>query len=163
MTSIGFRKLLSVTLVCAFTCTQLSIVSAQQTTKANTTGVIAGSARSAAGAPLSNIKMEVVDASGKVTGSGVTAGNGGFSISDVPYGAYTVQCVGEGGRVLGTSRVNVSGAATPVRVTCSTETPVAKYPPKKKPYALLAGLGAAAVAIGAVAIVANGTDASGSR
>lgn len=161
MTSIGLRKMFSVTLVCAFTCTQLSIVSAQAT-KAST-GVIAGSARSAAGAPLSNIKMEVLDSTGKVTGTGVTTGDGGFSIRDIPYGMYIVRCVGEGGRVLGTSSVTLSGAATPVRVTCSTETPADYQPKKKKPFALLAGLGAAAVAIGAVAIVANGTDASGSR
>jgi hypothetical protein len=155
MRTIDVRKLLSVVLTCMFTCTQLSILGAQATV-----GAITGSVRSAAGAPLSKIKMEVLDASGKVTGTTITGGDGGFSVASVPYGTYTVQCVGESGRVLGTSSLMVSAASNNVRVTCSTE--AAAYPPKKK-WPLLAGLGAAAVAIGAVAVVATGSDASGAR
>jgi hypothetical protein len=155
MRKIDLRRLLALALTCVFTLMQLSIVGAQATQ-----GVVAGSARSVAGAPVGKIKIEIL-AAGKVTASSITADDGGFNIPNVPYGMYTVRCVSERGQTLGTASVVVTSTTPTVRVTCASE--VVGAFKKKKPYALLAGLGAAAVAIGAVAVVATGSDASGSR
>jgi len=124
------------------------------------TGVISGSVTSQAGRPLSGIAMQVLDSSGAVVGKTTTARNGDFSIQEVACGTDTLQCLDKDNKVLGTSSVTLSGPPQSVKMICTTD--VVPFW-KTKPAALLLGAGAAATAIGAVAIISTHDDASGSR
>jgi len=123
------------------------------------TGVISGSVTSQIGRPLSGITMQLLDSSGAIVGKTVTARNGEFSIPGVSCGTDTLQCLDKD-KVLGTSSVTLSvpGASESVKMTCTTD-----VVPFWKTKALLVGVGAAAAAIGAAAVVSTGADASGAR
>ena len=121
------------------------------------TGVISGSVTSQVGRPLSGITMQLLDSSGSVVGKTVTARNGEFSIPGVSCGTDTLQCLDKD-KVLGTSSVTLSGASQSVKMTCTTD-----VVPFWRTKGLLIGVGAAATAIGAAAIVSTGADASGAR
>ena len=148
------RKMLSMSLAVMLVCAHVSALGAQ----APATGVIAGTAMSAAGVRLSNITMQVVNPTGAVVGTDVTERDGAFSIPGVTYGTYTVQCV-QKDKVIGTASVTLSAATTSLTVRCASESPVPFY--KKK--SILAALGAAAVAVGTAAVVTADPDASGAR
>ena len=123
------------------------------------TGVITGSVASQIGRPLSGITMQLLDSSGTIVGKTVTARNGEFSIQGVSCGTDTLQCLDKD-KVLGTSSVTLSmpGATESVKMTCTTD-----VVPFWKTKALLLGVGAAAAAIGAAAVVATGPAASGAQ
>jgi hypothetical protein len=123
------------------------------------TGVISGSVTSQVRRPLSGITMQLLDSSGSSVGKTVTARNGEFSIPGVSCGTHTLQCLDKD-KVLGTSSVTLSvpGASESVKMTCTTD-----VVPFWRTRGLLIGLGAAATAIGAAAIVSTGADASGAR
>ena len=120
-------------------------------------GTISGSARSALQAPLSKMKIELLDASGKVTTSTVTANDGSYSLDPRECGMYVVRCVDNNGRVLGTGDATVQNASPTVNLTCRIEAV-----PFWKNSTVLAALGAAA-GLGTAALVATSDDASGSR
>jgi hypothetical protein len=121
-------------------------------------GTITGSARSALKAPLAKMKIELLDASGKVTTSTVTANDGSYNLDPRECGMYVVRCVDDNGRVLGTGDATVQNASPTVNLTCRIEAA-----PFWKSTAALAALGAAAGGIATAAIVATNDDASGSR
>ena len=125
------------------------------------TGVISGSATSQVGRPLSGITIQLLDSSGSIVGKTITARNGEFSIPGVSCGTDTLQCLDKD-KVLGTSSVTLSvpGATESVKMTCTTD--VVPFW-RTKAGGLLIGVGAAATAIGAAAIVSTGADASGAR
>jgi hypothetical protein len=125
------------------------------------TGVISGSVTSQVGRPLSGITVQLLDSSGSIVGKTVTARNGEFSIPGVSCGTDTLQCLDKD-KVLGTSSVTLSvpGASESVKMTCTTD--VVPFW-RTKAGGLLIGVGAAATAIGAAAVVSTGADASGAR
>lgn len=123
-------------------------------------GVVSGSVTSQVGRPLSGITMQLLDASGAVVGKTTTARNGDFSISGVACGTDTLQCLDRDNKVLGTSSVTLAGASQSVKMICTSD--VVPFWKTKGGYLLL-GVGAAATAIGAAAIVSTGDDASGAR
>jgi hypothetical protein len=101
--------------------------------------------------------MHLVDPKGTVVGKTVTTRNGEFTFAPVSYDIYTVQCMDDD-RVLGTSSVTLTEPTHTADMTCTSDAV-----PFWQKWGLLAGLGAAATAIGAVAVVATQGDASGSR
>jgi hypothetical protein len=121
------------------------------------TGVISGSVASSSGRRLSNITMQLLNAGGVVVAKAVTTGNGEYTLASVGYDTYTLQCVHQN-KVIGTSSVTLAAATQSVDMVCTSD--VVGY---WKKWGLLTGLGAAATAIGAAAVVAAGGDASGSR
>jgi hypothetical protein len=102
--------------------------------------------------------MQLIDPAGTVVATVIAKDGGEFSFQGVAYSAYTLQCVDDG-QVIGTSSVTLSGPSQEIRMTCTADTPG----PWWTSPAVLAGLGAAAAAIGATAVVASQGDASGSR
>jgi hypothetical protein len=126
-------------------------------------GVISGTARSTAGAAVSDVTIQALNAGGSVVGTTVTSREGSFTLPSVPFGTYTVQCVNSRNEVIGTASVTLAAVSATVGVTCATE--VAAPPPAPRNRRLLFALAAAAAgaAIGAVAVVAGGGDASGAR
>jgi hypothetical protein len=165
---IDMKRILLLTLMYALLCAPFAGLQAQGqpsgvTTAAvrQCTGVISGSVTSQVGRPLSGITMQLLDSSGSSVGKTVTARNGEFSIQGVSCGTDTLQCLDKD-KVLGTSSVTLSvpGASASVKMTCTTD--VVPFW-KTKAGGLLIGVGAAATAIGAAAIVSTGADASGAR
>ena len=125
---------------------------------AGTVGVITGAVASSSGRRLSNVTMQLLNQSGTVVASAVSARNGEFTIPPAGYDTYTLQCVANN-KVIGTASVTLKTATEAVKITCASDTP----PPFWKKSTVLTGLAAAAAALGATAIVASSGDASGSR
>ena len=125
---------------------------------AGTVGVITGAVASSSGRRLSNITMQLLNQSGVVVASAVTARNGEFTIPPAGYDTYTLQCVANN-KVIGTTSVTLKTATEAVKITCASDA----APPFWKKSTVLTGLAAAAAALGATAIVASSGDASGSR
>ena len=125
---------------------------------AGTVGVITGAVASSSGRRLSNVTMQLLNQSGVVVASAVTARNGEFTIPPAGYDTYTLQCVANN-KVIGTTSVTLKTATEAVKITCASDA----APPFWKKSTVLTGLAAAAAALGATAIVASSGDASGSR
>jgi hypothetical protein len=125
---------------------------------AGTVGVITGAVASSSGRRLSNITMQLLNQSGVVVASAVTARNGEFTLPSASYDTYTLQCV-DRNKVIGTSSVTLKGEKEAVKITCASDAAA----PFWKNSGVLTGLVAAAAALGATAIVASSGDASGSR
>ena len=121
-------------------------------------GAITGSARSALKAPVAKMKIELLDASGKVTTTTVTANDGSYSLDRRECGMYVVRCVDNNGRVLGTGDATVQNTSPTVNLTCRIEAV-----PFWKSSTALAALGAAVGGVATAALVATKDDASGSR
>lgn len=118
------------------------------------TGVISGTVTSTIGRPLSGITIEAVDEqSGVIAGQAPTTRDGGFRITEIDPGMYTLQCVDDG-RVIGTK--SVKGPAASVTMVCAAD------PGYWKKWGLLTVLAAAGSSIGA-AVVPRGSVASPSR
>jgi hypothetical protein len=157
------KGILCLTLTCVLVCTPVAGLRAQApvagTAKGvvvQSVGVISGSAASSSGRRLSGITMQLLSPAGVVVGKTVTTRNGEFMFPSVGYDTYTLQCVDDN-KVIGTSSVTLAAATQSANITCTSD---AGY---WKKWGLLTGLGAAATAIGAVAVVAAGGDASGAR
>ncbi|HEY7191761.1 MAG TPA: hypothetical protein VH436_34665 [Vicinamibacterales bacterium] len=129
-----------------------------QTSNGGTVGVITGAVASSSGRKLSNITMQLVDQRGMVVSTTVTTRNGEFTIPPASYDTYTLQCV-DRNKVIGTASVTLKSATESIKITCASDTAAPFW---KKP-GMLAGLAAAAAAVGATAVVAATGDASGSR
>jgi hypothetical protein len=125
---------------------------------AGTVGVITGAVASSSGRRLSNVTMQLLNQSGVVVASAVTARNGEFTIPPAGYDTYTLQCVANN-KVIGTTSVTLKTATEAVKITCASDA----APPFWTKSTVLTGLAAAAAALGATAIVASSGDASGSR
>ena len=125
---------------------------------AATTGVVSGSATANTRRSLSGITIQIRNAGGMVVGSAVTDSEGKFSFPGLAYGPYTVECLSEKKQVIGTAKASLTAPAADVRVTCAFDA-AAWWITKKS----LTALGAAAVAIGAVAIVSTKDPQSGSN
>ena len=118
--------------------------------------MITGAAASTSGRRLSNITMQLLNQSGVVVGSVVTARNGEFTLPQASFDTYTLQCVHDR-KVIGTASVALKAPTQSINIVCATD---AGY---WKKWGLLTGLGAAALAGGTAAVIAAGGDASGSR
>ena len=146
------KSLLSLALIGTLTCSQFAVLGAQ----APSTGEISGSVSSSDGQRRAGIAILVLSDTGAVVGKGVTVSGGNYTIPGIPYGKYTVQALFKG-KVIGTSLVTLSGASA------SADLVVATAVGFWSKWGLLTGLGAAATAIGAVAVIAASGDASGAR
>jgi hypothetical protein len=123
----------------------------------NANGVISGSVSSTSGRPLSDITMQLIDAKGTPVGRPtVTTKDGSFTLVPVAYDTYTLQCI-QKNKVIGTSSVTLKAPTESVKMTCTSDAAFWKTP------AVIAGVAAAAMAIGATAVVTTKDDASGSR
>jgi hypothetical protein len=158
------KRLLSLALICTLALIDSASLGAQNQTPGGVTGnvlqangVISGSVKSSDGRPLSGITMQLVDARGAQVTRTVTTRDGDFTLPPAAYDTYTLQCV-QKNKVIGTSSVMLQAPTESVRMTCTSD--AGAY--WKKP-AVLAGLVAAAVALGATAVVATGGTASGSQ
>ena len=158
------KRMLSLTLMCALTVCESAGLGAQAQNPGVVTGavlqangVISGSVKSSSGRPLSGITMQLVDARGRPVGKTVTSPNGDYTLAPVTFDTYTLQCV-QNNKVIGTSSVILKAATESVKMTCTSDTAAWWKAP-----AVLTGLVAAAVAIGATAVVSTNGDASGSR
>jgi hypothetical protein len=161
------KPTLCLTLISVLIGTPVTTLRAQQTQAPGTlggvvvqaSGVISGSVASSSGRRLSDITMQLLNPTGVVVGTTVTTRNGEFKFQPVNYDTYTLQCVDKkNNNVIGTSSVMLTAPTQSVSMTCTSD--VAGY---WKKWGLLTGLGAAALAAGATALVATGGDASGSR
>lgn len=159
------NRLLSLALICALTSGHAAGLAAQgQSGRGGLTGavlqangVISGTVASSSGRTLSDIRMELVDAMGKVVGKTVSSRDGDFTFQPIGYDTYTLQCVADN-KVIGTASVTLTAANESVRITCTSDAVV-----WWKKTGVLLGLAAAAAAIGGAAVVATNGDASGSQ
>jgi hypothetical protein len=157
------KRMVCLVVAVAVTWTPLTGLGAQDQTRSTLqgvvlpgTGVISGTVASSSGRRLSGIAMQLVNPKGIVVGKTMTMRNGEFTFAPASYDLYTVQCMDDD-RVVGTSSLTLMEAMRSVDMTCSID------PGYWKKWGLLMGLGAAATAIGAVAVVARQGDASGAR
>jgi hypothetical protein len=150
------KRILALTLTAVLASAQAPALLAQA---AQSTGVVSGTATSNTGRRISGLTIQVRNATGAIIGSAVTDGEGRFSVTGLAAGAYTVECLSEKKLVIGTTRTTLTPPSATVGITCASD--AAFLPPLNKK--LLAALGAAAVAIGAVAIVGTQDDGSPAR
>jgi len=161
------KKVLSLALSWALICPHLAVLGAQTQGAQTQTGAVTGKVLDVRGVIEGRVTseigrgfrvtMQLVNPDGTPAATRDTDRQGNFSFPDIAYGMYTLQCMDDG-KVIGTSPVTLSGPSESVKMVCTTDA-VAWW--KKK--GLLAGLGAAATAIGATAIVATKGDASGAK
>jgi hypothetical protein len=122
------------------------------------TGVISGSVTLSAGTePKDGTRIYLVDSSGVVVFKTQTK-DGDFSMPGIALDTYTLQCVHDNGDVFGTEPVTLAATSAMVKMVCASDV-VGWW----RKWGLLTGLGAAATAIGAAAVVATTGDASGAR
>jgi len=149
------RNILALALTFALALAQLPASLAAQ---AQTTGTVTGKAQSNTGRNLSGITVRVRSVTGAIIGSTVTKNDGAFSIGGMTAGAYTLECL-QKDQVIGTANLNLTLPTTTQDITCASD--VAGLPILNKK--ALTALGAAAVAIGALAIVSTQGDGSPAR
>jgi hypothetical protein len=138
--------------------------------QAESAGKLVGVLKDAAGKPLQNATVNIVDQTGKVVGSVVTDSNGLFSVANLPAGNYSIQAVNSVGQALaGSSAVSVAaGSTTTITATATATGGIAVAGGSAGFIAALGGpIAAAALAsagvVGAVAIQQALKDASPSR
>ena len=138
--------------------------------QAETAGKLVGVLKDAAGKPLQNATVNVLDQAGKLVGSITTDSNGLFSIANLPAGSYSIQAVNAAGQMLaGASSISVAaGTTTTVAATATATGTLAVAAGSAGFIAALGGpIAAAALAsagvVGAVAIQKALKDASPSR
>ena len=146
------KKILALALIGITVSAQLPALAAQAAAQGTpATGAISGAARSNTGRALSGITIQVRNAAGAIIGSAVTAGDGTYTVSALAAGMYTLECLSEKKLVIGTARATLAPPSATANLTCASD--VATLPILNKK--VLAALGAAAVAIGAVAVVST--------
>jgi hypothetical protein len=157
------KRTLCFALTCLLPCTYVGALLAQNQAPGTIkgvvlpgTGVVSGVVASSSGRRVSGMAMQLVNPSGLVVGKAVTTENGEYTFTPVSYDIYTVQCMDED-KVIGTAGVTLTAPMHTADMVCTSDALFWKK------WGLLAGLGAAATAIGAVGIVAARGDASGSR
>src|SRR5688572_14735117 len=150
------KKILALTLTCLVAGAQFTALAAQA---GQPTGVVSGTATSNTGRNLSGLTIQVRNAAGAIVGSVVTTNNGAFTFSGLAGGMYTLECLSEKKQVIGTARATLTPPSATVNITCASD--VAALPILNRK--VLTALGAAAVAIGAVAVVSTRGTASGSN
>ena len=84
------------------------------------TGTISGVVSGPDG-PLAGVTVNIINASGQVAGTAVTASNGSFSVPNLPPGTYTVQVVTSDRRVIGTGTgIVAAGVPAIVNITLTS-------------------------------------------
>ena len=150
------KKFVAVTLTCIIALAQLPLLAqAGQPT----TGAVSGTATSNTGRRLSGMTIQLRNAAGMIIGSTVTGSDGSFTVAALAAGAYTVECLSEKKQVLGSAKADLKPPSVNVALLCTTD--VVAWPILNGK--VLAALGAAAVALGAVAVVSGRDDASAAR
>ena len=81
----------------------------------------------------------------------MTGAGGTYTVSALAGGMYTLECVAEKNRVIGTASATLTPPSATANLTCASDATALPILNKK----VLAALGAAAVAIGAVAVVST--------
>ena len=150
------KKLVAVALTCMMALTQMPLLAQGG---APTTGAVSGTATSNTGRRLSGMTIQIRNAGGMVIGSAVTGTDGSFTIAALNAGAYTVECLSEKKQVLGSAKADLTPPSVNVSLLCTTD--VVAWPILNGK--VLAALGAAAVALGAVAVVSTRDDGSPAR
>jgi len=85
------------------------------------TGTISGVVSGSAG-PLAGMAMNIVNSSGQVVGTAVTAANGSYSVPNLPPGTYTVQVLTASTKVIGTATgVVAAGLGATVNVVLTDD------------------------------------------
>lgn len=131
-------------------------------------GKIVGVLKDAAGKPLQNVTVNVLDKAGNIVSSVATDANGLFSVGNLPAGSYSIQAVNAGQALAGLSSVTVTAGATTTIAATATATGVAVAAGSAGFISALGGpIAAAALAsagvVGAVAIQQALKDASPSK
>lgn len=150
------KKIVAVALTFVLAMTSLSTSMLAQTP---TTGELTGTATSNTGRRLSGLTVQLRSTTGTVLGSAVTKNDGSFSFPGLNAGSYTLECLGTKGEVIGTARATLAPPSTSQSILCASD--VVAWPIFNKK--VLAALGAAAVALGAVAVVSTRPDGSPAR
>ena len=135
-----------------------------------TAGKLVGVLKDAAGRPLQNVTVNVLNQTGQVVGTIATDANGLFSVANLPAGSYSIQAVNAAGQVLaGASSISVAaGTTTTIAATATASGTLAVAAGSAGFISALGGpIAAAALAsagvVGAVAIQQALKDASPSR
>ena len=137
--------------------------------QAESAGKLVGVLKDAAGRPLQNVTVSVLDQTGKVVGTIATDANGLFSVANLPAGSYSIQAVSAAGQTLaGASSISVAAGTTTTITATATGSALAVASGSAGFIAALGGpIAAAALAsagvVGAVAIQQALKDASPSR
>jgi hypothetical protein len=152
------KKIVAVALTWALALASLSLPVSAQAAQASgqTTGAVSGGATSNTGRPLPGTTIQLRNAAGAVVGSTVTGSDGKFTFAGLNAGLYTLECLGSKKEVTGTAKVNLTLPSATQNMTCANDTVGLPILSRK----VLTALGAAAVAIGAVAVVATRPDGS---
>jgi len=109
-------------------------------------GIVSGTVNGTSGA-LAAVTVQALDVSGAIAGSAVTTAAGGFSISGLGAGTFTIQVVAANGAVIGASTATlVEGAMVATITVNATAAAVAAAAT-----AAAAGAGAAGAGAGAAA------------
>jgi hypothetical protein len=161
------KRLFAVSLACLLASAQLPPVYAQL----DPSGVIAVTVRGARG-PLAGATVQAIDAAGAVAGTGLTNAAGAFNIGKLRPGAYMVQVLGSNRRIIGVASARLTDDTMAVSVTIVTDSGNLAAPATEVAAAtgsgssarvVLAGVGAAAAALGTLAVISTQEDVSGSR
>ena len=149
------RNSLALALIFAVALAQIpASLAAQQPT----TGTVTGTAESNTGRNLSGITIQVRNISGAIIGSAVTNNDGAFTIGGLAAGVYTLECL-QKNQVIGTAKLNLTLPTTMQNITCASDVAALPFLNRRA----LSALGAAAVAIGAIAVVSTRGDGSPAR
>jgi hypothetical protein len=149
------KKIVALTLTAVLALTSLSTPTRAQTPA---TGVLTGTATSNTGRRLSGITIQVRNPVGAVVASAVTQGDGAFTFPGLSAGAYTIECIAKNA-VIGTAKATLALPTSSQNITCASDAVAAPIFSTK----VLTALGAAALAIGAVAVVSTRSDGSPAR
>jgi hypothetical protein len=152
------KKTISLMLVCALALLECPVLAQAPAQYPSGTGTIDGKATSSTGVRVSAVTIRARNQTTGMVATTTPAGDGSFMFAGLPYGAYTVECAAPKGGTIGLTSVNLSAPSVSATVICSREAPPPIYKNK-----IVAALGAAAIAIGAAAIVSGKSDASGSQ
>jgi large repetitive protein len=154
------KKILALTLTGVIVSAQFPALAAQAPAPgAQPTGAVSGGATSNTGRPLPGITIQVRNAAGAIVGSAVTGSGGNYTVAALPAGAYTIECLSEKKQVIGTARATLTPPSATANLICAFDAAGLPILNKK----VLTALGAAAVAIGAVAVVSTRSDGSPAR
>lgn len=162
------KRIFAVSVACMLIGAQLPSVHAQL----EASGAIAGTVRCPKGA-LGAVTVQAIDAAGAVAGAGLTNTGGAFRINRLRPGVYTMQVLGTNRRVIGVASARLTAETMLVTVNidgCSgtlaapaVEAAAGAGRGGSNARLILAGVGAAAAALGTLAVISTQDDVSGSR
>ena len=139
------RQIFALTAISAVAVAQMSPLGAQ----AVAIGIVTGTVNGTSGA-LAAVTVQALDVSGAIAGSAVTTAAGGFSITGLGAGTFTIQVVAANGAVIGASTATLVEGAMVATITVNA-TAAAVAAAATAATASLAGASAAGAGAGAAA------------